>query len=82
MKRLIAASLVCLMMASPVFAITEIQAKIGGVLEVLKLKLVDNKGVIGGPQKYESDKNSLVQIKDGHVLVVEGDGSISIEKKK
>jgi hypothetical protein len=70
---------------SVVWAITEDQAKVIPVLETLQLEPVKSK-VIGGPQKFKVTKKTLDLLKkamdDGHVIILDNDGTIKIEKDK
>lgn len=67
------------------FAVTEVQSGIMGALEKLKMTLVKSK-VIGGPQKFKITKETIELLKksmdEGKVIVVDGDGSLKIEKDK
>lgn len=67
-----------------VFAITQDQARVIPVLKTLKLELIPSK-VIGGPQKYKVTKETMELLQEaldeGKVVVLQNDGSITIEKK-
>lgn len=76
-------SLVTLVSVGVAYAITEDQAKVMPVLETLNLELVKSK-VIGGPQKYKVTQKTLDLLKktmdDGHVIILDNDGTIKIQK--
>jgi hypothetical protein len=65
--------------------ITETQSLVGSVFEELKLESMPSK-VIGGPQRYKVTKKTLDHLKklmdEGKIIVVGGDGKITVEKDK
>ena len=64
--------------------ITENQGMVCPAIEKLKLEVVKSK-VIGGPQRYKVTKATIDYLqklmKEGKVIVVNNDGSLTIEKE-
>jgi hypothetical protein len=64
--------------------ITEKQGIVAPAMEELKLELVQSK-VIGGPQRYKVTKATIDHLqklmKEGKVIVLNNDGSLTIEKE-
>jgi hypothetical protein len=64
--------------------ITEKQGIVAPAMEELKLELVKSK-VIGGPQRYKVTKATIDHLqklmKEGKVIVLNNDGSLTIEKE-